>query len=280
LRKLYGEGLLVFEEYCKSALNLVKTHTFCHFESAALIYEDPSSLSTEEGEHGHKAMTKDPWRSSNHRNESTQMTKKVTRTLSRKKFFEESSSKQKRGRRFSFSLFRIITLLISPFSENQLAGNSIFSGTLEKLKKDPHFNSKLEGLELLTDLLREKVDLVETVTRLRIFNSLYLEGDEGKRVVASPSFHGQPRFDFVILNNSAKVRVLTLLHVNGASWAFVQKLTYKEEDDLLQVPRLELTNNCDLIPIDQPCDLIYLIRDPRTENIFWENLYYQDYSKS
>jgi len=102
LRKLFGQAIEVFVGYCKSKLNLVKTHTFSHYEVATILFEDPSSLSTEEGEHGHKTLTKEPWRASNHRNEAIQMTKSVSRKLARERWVENFHSIAKPKRRFRF----------------------------------------------------------------------------------------------------------------------------------------------------------------------------------
>jgi len=90
-----GEHLVFFEQYCKSRLNLVKTHTFNHFVPAIVLFEDPSSLSTEVGEHGHKTLTKDPWRGSNHKSEESQMTKKVRKSLACELVSQPSQTKKR-----------------------------------------------------------------------------------------------------------------------------------------------------------------------------------------
>jgi len=169
--------------------------------------------------------------------------------------------------------------IIENYSENTLAGTPYSTGSLSQLLK----NEKLQlirGVERLEPLLRAKLPFFSpTVSVIRLFNSLWLEGEETGRIVASSSFHGHPRFDFFRVQDSA-VRGCLLFTVGQSSLVLIQRLQAEEPDEVLQVPRYTLTDEFDLVGIDQPSKLLYLLPDPSNNGFFWENTFYENYLQS
>lgn len=101
LQKEIEVNMGIFDQYCKSGRNLPKTHQSCHYFSSIIFFEDPKSSSTEAGEHGHKDLTKNPWRNSNKRDPERQMINTQTRRQSKMMLTSVSQpSNSKRERRF------------------------------------------------------------------------------------------------------------------------------------------------------------------------------------
>lgn len=132
------EDIVIFEPYCKSKLNLVKIHVFTHYNLSTVLFEDPPSHSTDAGEHGHKSLTKTPWRQSNKRNEETQMLKSISKSSARMIIDKPQLSSQKKQRQ-----------------ENEIAGDPIYSGTFTRLANDDSWIEKIPALVHINPLMFE-----------------------------------------------------------------------------------------------------------------------------